>query len=208
MHEISVAPNAIARHRARAESMADPTPEELLAAISNGCADSFSALYDAFHQTLYGIAVGITRNHAEAQEVLQEAFLEIWKKSDKYDPRLGKASTWVIHLTRNLCIDRLRKRQRRDAGDQKLQDQPQTAAAEVDPAHELISQETIERVRSVLQTLSDDQRQALELAFYQGLSQSQIAEKLGEPLGTIKSRIRRAMERVRSVATEFRPDSS
>lgn len=187
--------------------MEERTPEQLLANIASGCADSFSSLYDAFHANLYGIAVGITRNHAEAQEVLQEAFLAIWKKADKYDPRLGKASTWIIHLTRNLCIDRLRTRKRRDAGDEKLRDEPKPEPRSADPAGSLISQETILRVREVLKSLPDDQRHALELAFYEGLSQSQIAERLREPLGTIKSRIRRAMERVRSVVTELGTDS-
>lgn len=186
--------------------MEDPSPEDLLAAIATGCPDAFSTLYDNFSATLFGIAVGITRNHAESQEILQEAFLAIWKKADRYDPKLGRATTWIIHLTRNLSIDRIRKRKRRDAGAERLQDEPRPEPPDSDPAGSVISKETIFRVREVLRGLPDDQRLALELAFYERLSQSQIAERLQEPLGTVKSRIRRAMERVRSVVTDLAQD--
>ncbi|GAA5483393.1 RNA polymerase sigma factor [Haloferula sargassicola] len=186
--------------------MTEPEPEILLSRIASGCTESFSALYDAFSSSLFGIALGVTHNHAEAQEILQEAFLAIWKKADRYDPRLGKASTWIIHLTRNLAIDRLRKRQRRDAGDDRLRQEPRFESMPENPTGLLISKETAQHLREVLRTLPDDQQQALELAFYEGLSQSQIAERLGEPLGTIKSRIRRAMERVRSVVTRDEAD--
>lgn len=187
--------------------MTEPTPEELLAGIASGCRDSFSALYDSFHSALYGIAFGVTRNHSEAQEILQEAFLSIWKKSGSYDPRLGKASTWIIHLTRNLSIDRLRKRQRHDAGQERLSEEPPPEPLVADPVHRLISRERARRVREELRRLPDDQRLVLELAFYEGMTQSEIAERLGEPLGTIKSRIRRAMERVRSVVSDLESDN-
>lgn len=197
-------PPAIAAMPRQARRMSDesaqsPEPEDLLHRISGGCAESFSALYDAFGPALFGIAVGVTRNHAEAQEVLQDAFVAIWNKAGQYDPARGKASTWIIHLTRNLAIDRLRKRQRRDKMMERAAAQPEPTPRPASPISPLIAAETARRVREVLRTLPDDQRLALELAFYEGLTQTEIAERLQEPLGTVKSRIRRAMERVRSV---------
>lgn len=186
--------------------MSEPSPEELLTNVATGCKESFSALYKAFSSALFGICYGVTKNHAEAQEVLQEAFLAIWKKADQYDPKLGKASTWIIQLTRNQAIDRLRKRQRRDAGQDRLENEPQPEPEDSDPSGSLISKETAQKVKNALKTLPDDQKQALQLAFYEGLSQTQIAERLDEPLGTIKSRIRRAMERVRIVIGDIDDD--
>lgn len=187
--------------------MSEPTPEQLLAAIATGCTDSLSALYDGFSSSLFGIAFGITHNHADAQEVLQDAFVAIWKKADKYNPSLGKASSWIIHLTRNLAIDRLRKHQRRNKMMTRASEEPEREPAEPHPSSPLIAAETATSVRKVMRTLPDDQRIALELAFFDGLSQTEISEKLEIPLGTIKSRIRRAMERVRSVATDLTPDN-
>lgn len=186
--------------------MSEPSPEDLLSAIAGGSRESFSTLYDHFSASLFGIAYGVTRNHAEAQEILQEAFLAIWNKADRYDPKLGKATTWLIQVTRNLAIDHLRKRQRQDAGRERLRDEPSHEGSPKDPAGRLISKEAAARVRQALADLPDDQRHALELAFFRGMSQSQIAEHLHEPLGTVKSRIRRAMERVRSVVTDLAQD--
>ena len=182
--------------------MSEETPEELLLNVADGCRDSFAKLYKNFSGSLFGIAYGVTKNHAEAQEVLQEVFLSIWKKANQYNPKLGKATTWIIQLTRNRSIDRLRKRQRRDAGQDRLEAEPAPETVDGDPRGNLIQEETAQKIRDVLETLPEDQKTALKLAFYEGLTQSQIAEKLQEPLGTIKSRIRRAMESVRLAMTE------
>ncbi len=177
----------------------DTPPEELLQRIAGGCRDSFGALYDAFSAALFGITLGVTRNPSEAEEVLQDAFLKIWHKADHYDPALGKASTWIIHLTRNLAIDRLRKRQRRDKLNDRASAEPAFENEQNPPSSPLIAAETARAVRDALAKLPPDQKRALELAFFHGLTQTEIAEALGEPLGTIKSRIRRAMERVRFI---------
>lgn len=186
--------------------MSEATPEQLLDAVSRGCERSLSSLYDEFSPALFGIALGVTRNRAEAQEVLQDAFVAIWNKAGQYDPALGKASTWIIHLTRNLAIDALRKRQRRDNMMTRAGAEPEQKPPADDPASPLIAAETAARVRQALATLPDDQRAAVELAFFEGFTQTEISEKLELPLGTIKSRIRRALERVRRVLTELKPN--
>ncbi|MBB5350683.1 RNA polymerase sigma-70 factor (ECF subfamily) [Haloferula luteola] len=186
--------------------MTDPSPEELLDRISKGCTDSLSQLYDGFSAALYGIALGILKNEAEAQEVLQEAFIALWEKADRYDPGLGKASSWIIHLTRNLAIDRLRKRQRQHVGQERFLEQRSPEPEVAEPSSALISQERAARVQAALRALSPEYRSVLELAFFHGLTQSEIAERLQLPLGTAKSRIRRAMERVRLLMTDSSTD--
>ena len=92
----------------------ESTPEELLTAIAGGSTEAFSQLYDEFSSALLGITLGILKNRAEAEETLQDIFVTVWKSAEKYQPEKGKASTWLISLTRNRAIDRLRSRQRRE----------------------------------------------------------------------------------------------
>ena len=176
-----------------------PTPEELLAQVAQGSTEAFSQLYDEFSSALLGITLGILKNRAEAEETLQDIFVTIWKSADKYHPERGKGSTWLISLTRNRSIDRLRSRQRRDKLVETARDK--SVLPDFDdrsPETPLIASELSERVRESLKTLPDDMRTVLELAFFHSLTQNEISEYLDQPLGTVKSRIRRAMERVRT----------
>jgi RNA polymerase sigma-70 factor (ECF subfamily) len=180
------------------------SPEELLAAIAQGSTEAFSQLYDEFSNALLGITLGILKNRAEAEETLQDIFVTIWKSADKYRPELGKASTWLISLTRNRSIDRLRSRQRREKLVETAQDNQTFPDFETQsPETPLIASELSERVRESLKTLPDDMRTVLELAFFHSLTQNEISEYLDQPLGTVKSRIRRAMERVRSSLSDI-----
>jgi RNA polymerase sigma-70 factor (ECF subfamily) len=174
------------------------SPDQWLLRAGTGCVDSFSRLYDQCADALFGIALGILRDRDEAQEVLQDAFVAIWKNAARYDPSLGTATGWMIHLTRNLAIDRVRKRRRIEGLRRRFSEENEIQEQDV-PASPLIDAETAGRVRSALKRLPGDQRQALDLAFFQGCTQTEIAEILREPLGTVKSRIRRAMERVKTL---------
>jgi RNA polymerase sigma-70 factor, ECF subfamily len=183
------------------------SPEELLARIAAGCTDAFSKLYDDFSSALFGITLGVLKNHAEAEESLQDLFVAIWEKASRYDSRYGKAATWLITMARNRAIDRLRSRQRRE----KLHASAHHETFLNPPTHDspdrpLIAAERACRVRQALTSLPVEMRIALELAFFHSLTQTEIATKLNEPLGTIKARIRRAMERVRLTLTND-PDS-
>ncbi|WP_226894647.1 RNA polymerase sigma factor [Luteolibacter marinus] len=179
------------------------TPDQLLIRASGGCADSFSQLYDLCSGALFGIALGISRNHAEAQEILQDAFVSIWKNAGRYDPSLGSATAWMIHLTRNLSIDRLRKRQRGDELHRKFSEERAVTDDDAEaPESPLIAAEVAQRVRKAMTGLPRDQQVALNLAFFEGRTQTEIATQLSEPLGTIKSRIRRAMDRVKHLMGE------
>ncbi len=174
------------------------SPEELLAKIAAGCTEAFSKLYDDFSAALLGITLGVLKNRAEAEEALQEIFVSVWKKASSYDPKHGKATTWLITMARNRAVDALRSRQRRE----KLHESAHCESFLNNPVHEppdspLIAMERAIQVRQALKSLPEEMRIVLQLAFFHSLTQTEIAETLNEPLGTIKSRIRRAMERVR-----------
>lgn len=182
----------------------EQSPEELLTSVAEGSTEAFSQLYDEFSSALLGITLGILKNRAEAEEALQDIFVTIWKSADKYRPELGKASTWLISLTRNRSIDRLRSRQRREKLVETAQENQTFPDIDThSPETPLIASELSERVREGLKTLPEDMRTVLELAFFHSLTQNEISEYLNQPLGTVKSRIRRAMERVRASLSDI-----
>jgi RNA polymerase sigma-70 factor (ECF subfamily) len=167
--------------------------KELMLKVAQGNRAAFSDLYDRFSRPLYSLALRMLANEAEAQDILQEVFLTIWNKAPAFRPERGTAFAWVVTQLRNRTIDRLRSRRRRGELTETYADDLAPSAAE--------NMETAERaheVRSALEQLGEDQRQVLRLAFFEGLTLSEIAEKLEEPLGTIKARASRGMARLRS----------
>ncbi|MBK1834530.1 sigma-70 family RNA polymerase sigma factor [Roseibacillus ishigakijimensis] len=179
------------------------SPEDLLAQVAEGSPDAFSQLYDEFASALLGITLGILKNRAEAEETLQDVFVTIWKSAHQYRPELGKASTWLISLTRNRAIDRLRSRQRRDKLADAAKSETFREPGEPSPDSPLIAAELSERVRQSLKTLPEEMRTVLELAFFHSLTHHEISEYLNQPLGTVKSRIRRAMERIKTTLSDI-----
>lgn len=173
----------------------------LLQRVGAGDRTAFAELYDRFSQVLFAAAYRILNEREAAEDVLQDVFLQIWEKAPLYDSSRGKPLTWAITLTRNKAIDRLRANQRRH----RLRDEMEKEAGtdeRLDDHDSLQAVDLIEKgglVRTALQNLPKEQRQAIELAFFSGLTQAEIAEQLGEPLGTIKARIRRGMMKLREV---------
>ena len=174
---------------------------ELLRRIGAGDLRSFEELYRRFSGMLFATIFRILNQQEAAEDVLQEVFLQIWEKAPLYDPVRGKPLTWIVTLARNKAIDRLRSTQR----SHRLQSEVEREAQAFDPAEERNSADTLEAVeqgklvREAVRKLSKDQREAISLAFFSGLTQTEIAERLGEPLGTVKARIRRGMMRLREV---------
>ena len=185
---------------ATAQQIAD---REMIARIGRGDQSAFSALYDRLSGPLYSLAVKMLGDAAEAQDALQDVFLQIWSRAKNYDPEQSSVFSWTVLLTRSRVIDRLRARGRQlrvvvgstDDGDNRsdLADAStvQSVADTVDKNDEAA------RVRSLLNNLPAEQREAIELAFFGHLTHHEIAARLEEPLGTVKARIRRGLLRLR-----------
>ena len=173
----------------------------LLGRVAQGDRRGFEELYDRFSGVLFTTAYRVLNNQEAAEDVLQDVFIQIWEKAPLYDPTRGKPMTWAVTLTRNKAIDRLRSTVRRN----RLQDDVEREAETFEQFDDrssfdaVASGETSKLVREAIQKLSKDQREAIELAFFSSLTQTEIAERLGEPLGTIKARIRRGMMKLKDV---------
>lgn len=171
---------------------------ELLRSISEGDRQAFSCFYDRHCKLLFAIAFRILNDQREAEDALQEAFVQIWEKAVSYNPALGKPFSWAVTLTRNKAIDHLRASQRRS----KLMEQASTemlagTAGSATANEGRHGRENAELITSAVAELPQDQRMAIEMAFFSGLTQNEISETLQEPLGTIKARIRRGMLKLR-----------
>ncbi|WP_084106684.1 sigma-70 family RNA polymerase sigma factor [Demequina sp. NBRC 110056] len=184
---------------------ASPTLEELLLACGRGSSEAFDALYAELAAQVIRVARRVVHDPDMAEDVAQEALVEAWRTSPKYDPARGSARAWVLTIAHRRAIDRVRREQR-----QRDQVEAEAATAEREAAPG--AQDTVvevdfrrwqsARVREALDVLSDLQREAIELAYYGGRTQAEIAEQLGVPLGTTKTRIRDGMTRLREALKE------
>ena len=156
---------------------------------------------------LYSIAFSLMGNEAEAKDAFQESLVKIWERASNYDPEKGNSVAWIARLTRNTCLDKLRARKRfRTAIDRAAEDlQAQAVSHAGEGEHSgsqlLISKERADDLIEAMKQLPTDQRVAIELAFLKGMTQTEVADSLGEPLGTIKARIRRGMLKLQSSLT-------
>ena len=169
-----------------------------------GGAEAFRGFYRRYGSVVMALAMRMLRDRAEAEDVVQETFLELWRRTEAYDPRRASQATWAVVLARSRAIDRLRSRSSaRRALDAERDDPPPPAL----PAEPVEAREDRARVQAAMAELPPEQRSAVELAFYEGLTHSQIAERLAEPLGTVKTRLRLAMEKLhtRLAPAEYEP---
>ncbi len=167
----------------------------LVEAMAKGDKSAMATLYDQLSGPLYSLAYRMLGDAAEAQDLTQDIFLQLWRTASGYDSRRGSVFSWAVTLTRNRAIDRIRMRRRRTEILSTAAPDLQPAAPDSngDSASALWLREKSATVRNVLAELAPDQKQAIELAFFSGLTQQEIAERLKEPLGTIKARIRRGL---------------
>jgi RNA polymerase sigma-70 factor (ECF subfamily) len=171
---------------------------ELLRQIAAGDRASFAEFYDRHSTLMYSVACKVLNDSNEAQDVLQEACLQIWEKAAKFDPNLGKASSWVAILVRNKSVDRIRNSQRRSRLAEEAGAEQGAAANVSDTTNETIyGHEKAGLIQTAILELPVEQRQAIELAYFSGLTQDEISKKLNQPLGTIKARIRRGLLKLR-----------
>jgi RNA polymerase sigma-70 factor (ECF subfamily) len=173
------------------------TDSEVLARIARGDVDALGALYDRYASTLFPIALRIMRVRAEAEDVMHDAFVVVSERASQYSSERGSVSAWLVTLVRNLCIDRARRRDRRGALLQREAQAPPDSVRSPESAMDAASDRA--RVRAALESLPEAQRETLMVAFFEGLSYPEIAERDGVPLGTVKSRAARAMAALRDV---------
>lgn len=172
-------------------------PERLIEAAGRGERAALVALYDRFAPSMLGLALRIVRSRSDAEDIVQDAFVRAWREAPSFDRARGTAGTWLATLTRNRAIDVLRARGRRSKHDSTLAAEPPHEERSDTPEGNVSRAERARAVREAIATLSSDQREALELAYFAGLSHSEIAETLQQPLGTVKTRLLTAARRLR-----------
>jgi len=176
---------------------------ELLGRIAAGEEAAFAELYDRFSPGLYSFVMKMVRDEKEAQDVLQEGFSHIWRRASTYDAARSSAFTWAVMIFRNKAIDRLRVRQRQQRTmDRAAEEFGHSVDGTEQTAEEVDLREECSRVRAALGEIPGEQKAAIELAFFGGLTHEQIAEKLDTPLGTVKARIRRGLLKLRDCLKE------
>lgn len=188
------------RSELHASTLAE-SDQRLLVGIARGSAEALGSLYDRYASFVFGLARRLLVQTDDAEEVVQDVFSQVWREAGRYRADRGTVACWLLVLTRTRAIDRLRARNARP--DVTRSTEPgsisQLLSSASDPEQATLAEEVASAVRRALQQLPEPQRVALQLAYYEGLTQAEIAERLSVPLGTIKSRIRTAMSALTAV---------
>jgi RNA polymerase sigma-70 factor (ECF subfamily) len=174
------------------------TDEELVQAVAQADEHALGELYDRFGKVAYGLAYKILQDAALAEDAVQEAFLQIWRGAGSYRPERAKASTWLLTFVHRRAVDLVRREQKRRTLPVVVE--PQGADPGAD--EEAVQRSRREIVQDALRRLPAEQREPIELAYYGGLTQSELAERLDQPLGTIKSRMFTGLQRLRVLLSE------
>jgi RNA polymerase sigma-70 factor (ECF subfamily) len=169
---------------------------------------AIGALYDRYGQVLYAVAYRIVGQRADAEEIVIDAFAQAWRAAPTFEATRGSVAGWLTMIARSRALDLVRARARREritaaAAADDLHGSPGLGSWRPDPSASYDHDERRRRVQDALQVLSPPQRQAIELAFFEGLSQSEIAERIEEPLGTVKTRVRLGMQKLREALRPF-----
>ena len=186
-------------YRLMARTFAHLSDEAIVALVARSDEEALAELYDRFGRVAYGLAFRVLRDEKLAEDAVQEGFLGAWRNADRFMPERAKASTWVLTFVHRRAVDLVRREDRRRAEPLAEGAQPTPAVSAEDDAWLRFERE---RVQAALRQLPDQQREALELAYYGGFSQSELAERLGQPLGTIKSRMFTGLARLRDLLAE------
>jgi RNA polymerase sigma-70 factor (ECF subfamily) len=178
---------------------------ELMARVRQRDTAALRALFDRHAAMVHGLGLRVLRDPTEAEDLVQDVFLHLWRRAELFDGERGQFTGWLVSLTRNRAIDRLRARRTREQKGDELERQAIAAPASTGPVPEetAYAAELRNAVTRALALLPEPQRVALELAYFGGLSQSEIAEHLAAPLGTVKARIRQGMIRLRDLLGDF-----
>jgi len=186
------------RSEPTARELAHLSDEAVLALIARSDEQALSELYRRFSRLAYGLAFRILRDDALAQDAVQEAFLGVWRAAGRFTAERAKPSTWLLTLVHRRAVDLVRREERRRT--EQLQPDSEPISSEGPDELELLSER--QSIREALRKLPPEQREAIELAYYGGYTQSELAERLGQPLGTIKSRMFTGLARLRETLEE------
>jgi RNA polymerase sigma-70 factor (ECF subfamily) len=199
--------SATERHRAEwgDASNVEITDEELIERLASGDLAALDTLYTRYARPVFSLALRILSDSADAEEVTQDVFERVWRHAPSFDGQRGRFGTWLLSMTHHVAIDRVRKRQRRpqQVPAQALEWAPPDPPSGQDVPESVLRNLQAEQVRRALRSLPSAQQQAIELAYFGGLSHLEIAAALGDPLGTVKARIRRGMDRLRSALERY-----
>lgn len=172
------------------------TQDELIVLIRERDQKAFSYLYDNYARALFGIISNIVKDQEESEDVLQNTFLKIWNNFASYDEQKGRLYTWMLNIARNLAIDSTRSKH------EKIKNKIQEASDSVYHKNNLFSENNSHDsigLKNILDNLKDDQKQIIDMAYYEGYTQEEIAKKLNLPLGTVKTKVRQAILMLRSL---------
>jgi RNA polymerase sigma factor (sigma-70 family) len=172
--------------------------EDLVEAVARADEDALGELYDRFGKVAYGLAYKILQDATLAEDAVQEAFLQIWRSAGSYRPERAKASTWLLTFVHRRAVDLVRREERRRHVPVDPLPEPSGSGAD----EEVVARSRREIVQDALRRLPSEQREAIELAYYGGLTQAELAAQLGQPLGTIKSRMFTGLQRLRGLLVE------
>lgn len=177
--------------------------EALMRGIAAGDLRSFEFFYDRYSPRVFAFCLRSLRDRGEAEDLAIEIFWELWRRQDRYEPGRSHPLTYLMKVTRSRLVDRLRSIRARRTAQGGASDKPSLAAAESaaasGPIEQVVGAEQEARLRAALNTLTADQQRALELAYFEAMSYSEVAQLLGQPLGTVKSRIRQAIKQLREL---------
>jgi len=186
-----------------------PSDFELMKAIQAGDPDALSQLYDRYNGILKALILRVIHNEAEADDLLQEIFMEIWNQAKNFSAQKGKPLGWMVTLARRRAIDGLRKKQAYARAEERLQNEiEQQSDAWVHNAteEEIVLSDTRALIRKVIKGLPPPQQQAIDLAFFRGMSQREIAAKTNTPLGTVKTRLELGLKKIYEGLKELRDE--
>ena len=186
-------------YAAMARPFAHLSDEAVVALVARSDSEALAELYDRFGRVAFGLALRMLRDEKLAEDAVQEGFLTAWRNADRFMPERAKASTWLLTLVHRRAVDLVRREDRRRAEPLAERSEPAATESAEDDAWLRFERE---RVQAALRQLPDQQREALELAYYGGFTQSELAERLGQPVGTIKSRMFAGLARLRELLAE------
>ncbi|TDU71223.1 RNA polymerase sigma-70 factor (ECF subfamily) [Prosthecobacter fusiformis] len=174
---------------------------QLIQRIAERDSAAFQTFYRKYSGLIFAAISNVLNDHHDTEDVMQEVLVQLWNKAHLYEPRKGKPLTWLTTMARNRAIDRIRSKQRRSRLNDDFESENKKLEFEFqESGHEILEEKERDTiVQRAVSKLNDDQRQAIHLAYFTGLTQAEVAERLNEPLGTIKARIRRGVSRLETL---------